>query len=63
MVLFRSAVECVGTSKRAMMSLSNEFGWFIGLIVFPLITFHVRNWRVLQVISTIPDILHLFCTL
>lgn len=59
---FTLAVECVGTSKRAMMSLSNEFGWFIGLIVFPLITFHVRNWRMLQVISTIPDILHLFCT-
>ncbi|OQR67861.1 solute carrier family 22 member 6-B-like [Tropilaelaps mercedesae] len=60
---FTLAVESIGTSKRAMVSLSSEFGWFIGLIVYPVVVYYIRDWRVLQIVSAVPDVFLLLSTL
>ncbi|XP_003737618.2 organic cation transporter protein [Galendromus occidentalis] len=51
------AIESVGAQKRAMVAMSGEFGWFIGLIMYPVITYNIRDWRYLQVLSALPDVL------
>ncbi|OQR71619.1 solute carrier family 22 member 6-B-like [Tropilaelaps mercedesae] len=51
------ALECVGPGKRALVAVSGSFAWFIGLMTLPLITYNVRDWRMLQIINSLPAVI------
>ncbi|OQR71618.1 solute carrier family 22 member 6-B-like [Tropilaelaps mercedesae] len=56
-------LESVGARKRAMVVMLAELQWLSGLISFPLVTYFVRDWRFIQIISTAPSIFWLIWTL
>lgn len=61
--LWISALESVGTKKRAFVSMSGDLGWFIGLFTFAAVTYFVRDWRLIQILITIPEAFYLVFTM
>ncbi|OQR72597.1 solute carrier family 22 member 5-like [Tropilaelaps mercedesae] len=57
------AIECVGPSKRALCTMSQEFGWIFGITILPVFTYFIRDWRFLIGVVTLPEIAILLLTL
>ncbi|XP_028968678.1 organic cation transporter protein [Galendromus occidentalis] len=54
---FTLAMESVGQPQRAFVSTCEEVGWIIGLIILPICTYFVRDWRYLQLCIIAPVLL------
>ncbi|XP_022664170.1 organic cation transporter protein-like isoform X2 [Varroa jacobsoni] len=46
---FAMTMESVGPSQRAFVTTCEEFGWIIGISIFPLFTYMLTDWRYLQI--------------
>ncbi|XP_003745041.1 organic cation transporter protein [Galendromus occidentalis] len=47
--------ESVGATHRAMVTVGQDFGWCLGLLIIPIITYHVRDWVLIQRIIILPE--------
>ncbi|KAH9359769.1 hypothetical protein HPB48_005247 [Haemaphysalis longicornis] len=52
-------MECVGPGKRAMVSMVQETGWVLGMMLLPAVAYLVTNWIHLQLLISVPVVLML----
>uniref|UniRef100_L7M1E3 Putative synaptic vesicle transporter svop n=1 Tax=Rhipicephalus pulchellus TaxID=72859 RepID=L7M1E3_RHIPC len=53
-VAYAIAIECVAPGKRAMVSMVQETGWVLGLMLLPGIAYLVPNWIHIQLLISVP---------
>uniref|UniRef100_A0A4D5S1P2 Putative organic cation/carnitine transporter n=1 Tax=Ixodes scapularis TaxID=6945 RepID=A0A4D5S1P2_IXOSC len=58
-VAYTIAIECVAPRKRALISMLQEVGWVLGLIVLPGLAYLLTNWVHLQLAISAPLIIML----
>ena len=57
---FVIVLEIVGSKYRGDVGIGIEFGWALGYAVLPLIAYFVRDFRKLQIVLTLPEIVFIF---
>lgn len=62
-LLPRAAMECVAPGKRAMVSMVQETGWVLGMMLLPAVAYLVTNWIHLQLLISVPVVLMLVTAL
>ncbi|XP_077506827.1 solute carrier family 22 member 4-like isoform X4 [Amblyomma americanum] len=58
-IAYTLAIECVAPGKRAMVSMVQETGWVLGLMILPGIAYLVTNWIHIQLLISVPLIIML----
>ncbi|XP_077561656.1 organic cation transporter protein-like isoform X2 [Haemaphysalis longicornis] len=58
-IAYTLAMECVGPGKRAMVSVVQETGWVLGMMLLPAVAYLVTNWIHLQLLISVPVVLML----
>uniref|UniRef100_A0A131Z1T6 MFS transporter, OCT family, solute carrier family 22 (Organic cation transporter), member 4/5 n=1 Tax=Rhipicephalus appendiculatus TaxID=34631 RepID=A0A131Z1T6_RHIAP len=53
-IAYAIAIECVAPGKRAMVSMVQEAGWVLGLMLLPGIAYLVTNWIHIQLLISVP---------
>lgn len=53
-IAYTLAIECVAPGKRAMVSMVQETGWVLGLMLLPAVAYLVTNWIHLQLLISVP---------
>lgn len=53
-IAYAIAIECVAPGKRAMVSMVQETGWVVGLMLLPGIAYLVTNWVHIQLLISVP---------
>lgn len=57
---FVIVLEIVGSKCRGDVGIGIEFGWAFGYAVLPLIAYFVRDFRRLQIVLTLPEIIFIY---
>lgn len=57
---FVIVLEIVGSKYRGDLGIGIEFGWALGYAILPLIAYFVRDFRSLQLVLTLPEIVFIF---
>lgn len=58
-VAYTLAIECVAPQKRALVSILQEAGWVLGLMLLPGIGYFLTNWVHIQIAISLPLLLML----
>ncbi|CAN7937099.1 unnamed protein product [Ixodes hexagonus] len=58
-VAYTIAIECVAPRKRALVSMLQEVGWVLGLVILPGLAYLIPNWVHLQLAISAPLLLML----
>ena len=53
-------LELVGTKYRSDIGIGIEFGWALGYVLLPVIAYFIRDFRILQLTLTIPEIIFIY---
>lgn len=56
-------VESVSANQRYVVTLTAGLGWTVGMILLPVVSYLVPNWRVQQLVIAAPFVLLLGLTL
>jgi OCT family organic cation transporter-like MFS transporter 4/5 len=57
---FVIVLEIVGSRYRGDLGIAIEFGWALGYVLLPIFAFFIRDFRLLQLTFTIPEVIFVF---
>ena len=57
---FVIVLEIVGSRYRGDLGIAIEFGWALGYILLPIFAFFIRDFRLLQLTFTIPEVIFIY---